>query len=230
MDVEITKNLPQKDNSDLYIIDNRDCAVHEYLKRKKILLLDNFGEDSKNFPTFYSIPNPKLEFDKIKENILISSSIHFFDTTDISLNSILIYAGNLGSKESEILDAFFLKSYGNYEIIRIGGAKPNSNIKYHTRLSRLSFYSELKRSSIFVSYFGQGVLEAAFLKKNIILYSISDYHNTLSKHFSLHYPSKNIGYIDSLKIPKLNPISNQIELKKNGYQNLIHLIQTILKS
>ena len=81
-----------------------------------------------------------------------------------------------------------------------------------------------------MSYFGQGVLEAAFLKKNIILYSISDYHNTLSKHFSLLYPSKNIGYIDSLKIPKLNPISNQIELKKNGYQNLIHLIQTILKS
>jgi spore coat polysaccharide biosynthesis protein SpsF len=230
LDVEITKILPQKDNSDLYIIDNRDCVIHEYLKRKKILLLDNFGEDSKNFPTFYSIPNPKLDFDKIKENILISSSIHFFDTTDISLNSILIYAGNLGSKESEILDAFFLKSYGNYEIIRIGGAKPNSNIKYHTRLSRLSFYSELKRSSIFVSYFGQGVLEAAFLKKNIILYSISDYHNTLSKHFSLLYPSKNIGYIDSLEIPQVNPISNQIELEKNGYQNLIHLIQTILKS
>jgi len=229
-DVEITKNFSHDDNSDLYIIDNRDCVIHKYLKRKKILLLDNFGEDSKNFPTFYSIPNPKLDFDKIKENVLIPSSLLFFDKTHISSNSILIYAGNLGSKESETLDTFFLKSYSNYEIIRIGGTKPISNIKYYPRLSRLSFYSELARASIFVSYFGQGVLEAAVLRKNIFLYSISDYHNTLSKHFSLFYPSKNIGYIDSLEIPQLNPISNQIELKKNGYQNLIHLIQTILKS
>lgn len=229
-DVEITKNFSHEDNSDLYIIDNRDIVVHEYIKRKKILLLDNFGEDSKNFPTFYSIPNPKLDFDKIKENVLIPSSILFFENTRISSNSILIYAGNLGSKESEALDAFFIKSYSNYEIIRIGGTKPINNIKYHPRLSRLSFYSELARSSIFVSYFGQGVLEASVLRKNIFLYSISDYHNTLSKHFSLLYPSKNIGYIDSLEKPQFNPMPNQIELKKNGYQNLIHLIQTILKS
>jgi spore coat polysaccharide biosynthesis protein SpsF len=229
-DVEISKNLSQVETADLYIIDNRDCLVQEIIKNKKVILLDNFGEDNKNFPTFYSIPNPKLDNNLIKENILIPSSIHFFDKSEINPNSILIYAGNLGSKESKIIDTFFLKSYGNEEIIRIGGTEPKSAINYYPRLSRLSFYSELMRASVFVSYFGQGVLEAAFLKKNIFLYSISDYHHTLSEHFGLLYPSKNLGYIDSLQLPQSNQVPDHIEFKKNGYQNLIHLIQTILKS
>jgi len=229
-EVEITKSFSPEITSDLYIFDNRDCIVNETLRKRKILLLDNFGKDSSDYPTFYSIPNPKLDFDVIKDNLLIPSSIHFFDNNETIRNSILIYAGNLGSKDSVALDTFFLNTYGNYEISRIGGTEPISTIKYYPRLSRLSFYSELIRASIFVSYFGQGVLEAAVLKKNIILYSISDYHNTLSNHFGLLYPSINIGYLDSLELPPINPIPSQILLKKNGYQNLIHLILTILKS
>jgi spore coat polysaccharide biosynthesis protein SpsF len=229
-EVEIRKNISHENTSDLYVFDNRDCIVNESLRRKKILLLDNFGEDSNNFHTFYSIPNPKLDYDIIKDNILVPNGIFFFDEYEVNTNSILIYAGNLGSEDSEALDTFFSKNYCNYEITRIGGTEPISAIKFHPRLSRLSFFSELRKASIFVSYFGQGVLEAAVLKKDIILYSISDYHNTLSNHFGLIYPSINIGYPDSLEVPPINPIPSQIVLKKNGYQNLIHLIQTILKS
>jgi spore coat polysaccharide biosynthesis protein SpsF len=231
-DVEISKASPSELNSDLFIIDQRDEEVPEILKHKKILLLDNFGVDHNKYPTFYSLPNPKLKMNRIKEHILIPKSISLIPKMkESNPKTLLIYAGNLDFQSCEILDSYFLKYYGNYEITRIGGAIPVSkSIFWISRLPRSTFYLKLGTSSIFASYFGQGVLEAAYLNKELILFSISDYHNTLSEYFEEYYSLTNIGYINSLKEPILKKISQNLELQPTGYEILIQLIHTLIYS
>ncbi len=231
-EVEISKKIPTEINADLYIFDQRDDSIPEVLKQKKILLLDNFGEDHNKYPTFYSLPNSKLKMNRIKEHILIPKSISLVpEYSESTSKTLLIYAGTLDSPSCENLDSYFLKYFSNYEITRIGGTVPRSkSILWISRLPRSSFYLKLGKSTIFASYFGQGILEAAYLNKELILFSISEYHNILSEYFQDYYSLTNIGFVYSLKEPVLNKIKNDIQLEPNGYEILIHLIHTLIYS
>lgn len=66
------------------------------------------------------------------------------------------------------------------------------------RLPRQKFLQELKRKEKFVGYFGQSLLEALLLKKEVEVFAISHYHANLSKSFMQRWnaSSMNALYLD----------------------------------
>lgn len=66
------------------------------------------------------------------------------------------------------------------------------------RLPRQKFLHELRRKKKFVGYFGQSMLEALLLKKEVDIYPISGYHARLSKSFIQRWNASSLNalYLD----------------------------------
>jgi spore coat polysaccharide biosynthesis protein SpsF len=228
-EVIFSDKKPYSNNSNLYIIDSRDINIPEEIKQNKILLIDNFGNDCNDYSNFYSLPNPQYSTDFIKDNILFSSIIDTFkDEINKYENKILIYAGILNEEYSDNLDNFCIQNFPKYDIIRIGGSPSKLNIQWIKRLSKKSFLKELSSSNAFISYFGQGVMEALYLQKKIYIYSISDYHESLSNHLLKTSPVINLGNIQNLNIKEEININKKVLFTNNGYSNLLKLILDLL--
>ena len=230
-EVIFTDKLPYSNNSDLYIIDSRDIKIPKELKQNKILLIDNFGEDCKNYQNFYSLPNPNYTTDLIKDNILYPALITIFrEKINNFEKKILIYSGSLNEEHSDILDKFCTHQFPNIKIIRIGGSPSKLNIQWIKRLSKKSFLLELNSSSAFISYFGQGVMEALYLQKKIYIYSISDYHEALSANLMKSAPIINLGKIKNLRINEEIYYNKNLNISNTGYSKLLKLVLNLLSN
>ena len=120
-DVIFLDSAPYSNNSDFYIIDSRDISIPESIPKDKVLLLDNFGNQSLEAKNFYSLPHPSYNIESVKDNILYPAIIDITKTSPEIEEKILIYAGTLLEKESDELDSFCYKYFPNIKIIRIGG-------------------------------------------------------------------------------------------------------------
>ena len=228
-EVIFSDQYPFCNNSDLYIVDSRDTNIPAEIKHNKILLIDNFGKNCSEYPTFYALPNPEYSTELIKDNILFPAIIdNFGDEKDKLKNKILIYAGSLNEKDSDTLDNFCYHQFPSFDIFRVGGSPSKLNIRWVKRLFKRNFLNELASSNAFISYFGQGLMEALYFQKKVYIYSISDYHEILSKNILKSAPIYNIGTINNLKFNEDNNINRIINFTNNGYSNLVKLIIEIL--
>ncbi len=232
--VQMDSVLDEENEYDLYIIDSRDKLVPDSIRNKKIILIDNFGSDRYSNIHFDTLPNMLNDFEESIQNTLIPQ--HFFEKKDpIITNKVFCYAGNLSFRESYKLDLFLCKQFqsSNYEIIRVGGShrkKKNLSIKIYSKLNKTEYLRFLNESEFFISYFGQSIMEATYLEKKIILFSISDYHDELAFHF---VQNSNAMYAGDIRKQSLIYNANFLKftrpnvlgMKGHGYEKLIKLIE-----
>ncbi len=233
-DVSLSPDLHENENCDLTIFDYRDLQVPEKMRSQKLLLIDNFGPDRNLYSTFDVLPHPKLDFQESLKNILFPSLISYYKEYPSESKNIVTYAGGRDKKESFALDEFLYGIFGSkYNYIRVGGdANSAFPVEVIFRLSRKEFLGYLGNCAFFCTYFGQSLMEAAYLQKKTLIYSISDYHTELGKFFS---ENSGLAFIGSIH-QGLDKISaNSIEmpdviLENSGFHNLIGKIQEILNS
>ncbi|MCG9875371.1 MAG: hypothetical protein MH321_11370 [Leptospiraceae bacterium] len=185
---------------DYFIIDSReDYSDAKFLQ--PILRIDELSKKRKNLISEEEyfrlgfvdlLPHPDSFGWSAKPQVLLSnfanqslSNIQILNSSNRikETNTLLCYAGNLNSECSKSLDDFLISKYSNNKIIRIGGSEPiTMKIHYEVRLTKRKWWNYLSKSDYFLSYFGQGLMEAMYLRKKLASYSIGDYHTMLSRH------------------------------------------------
>lgn len=223
-DVILSDSLPYFNDSDFYIIDSRDINIPESIPKGKVLLIDNFGNYSHEAKNFYSLPHPNYNIDSVKDNILYPAIIDISKSIINLEEKILVYAGNLPEKESDDLDSFCSTYFPSIKIIRIGGEPSKLKINWFKRLSKKEFLKELNSSISFISYFGQGIMEALYFQKKIYIYSISDYHEMLTLFLIKKFPIVNIGKIGTLNFNEKLHTKNTVTFSNNGFSSLVKII------
>lgn len=152
----------------------------------------------------------------------------------ISNSFLLCYAGSIhSSKELDFfLSSLLSKDKSLSQIVRVGGAPPVGNsIEFIPRVSRFQFQNLLASCSGFVSYFGQSLFEAVFLKKRICSYSISPIHSSLARFceqkFGIPFAGElSSGGLDSNTEPSVAFQS----VSGEGYSLLLREIEEFLHS
>ena len=218
--------LPE--SADLYIIDSRDAELPDSLIDKKVLILDGFQELKRDsHQVYYSLPHFSYPLEKIRNRILFSSLLESdFNEQEIQ-GRILVYAGNIPELQCRMLDRKLYESSLFSEIVRIGGSAPEmGSVKFFSRRTRFQFYSELKKSEFFLSYFGISLLEAVHLGKKIISYPLTEYHEMLSENISKEIKIHDFRNLNSQKFTE----HNRGVFGSQGYENLIKKIGEILKN
>jgi spore coat polysaccharide biosynthesis protein SpsF len=228
--------LDKVEGFDFYLIDARDKPIPEKLLNQKLILLDNFSKDRYFFPSFDTLPHMLNDFEDIIHTIILPYQIKNYKNIS-NAKKIFCYAGSIGFRETYILDRFLEKHFSfNYEILRVGGFKRKEKhtlVKNTPYLNKAEFLKSLAECEIFVSYFGQSVLEASYFGKKILLYSISDYHEELAYHF---VQNTNAMYAGNLQRNSLNEVANfekyirpiDFTIPIDGLEKLVAKIQDLM--
>ncbi|GBF40228.1 cytidylyltransferase domain-containing protein [Leptospira johnsonii] len=217
--------FPKDGEYDILLIDYRDIEVPISYRKTKVLLLDHFGKDKKNYNFWDLLPHPENDPNFNWEQILIPPNLISTATSEEKSPTkefeIFCYAGNLGEEESENLDQFLIQNSSKKKI-RIGGTPPQADgIEYFQRLSRVQYLQTLRSSEKFLGYFGQSVFEALFLKIPSATFSISPIHRELS-HVLEKY---NIPYTDLSSKTEFSLGTKTIG--ENGYKLLLDKIDSL---
>ena len=236
-EVICNSKLPDEKNFDLFIIDHRDMEIPNELKDKKILLIDHFGQDRYSYFPHDLLPHMFNEFEDVIQNSLFTFGIESYKENK-EKKRVLIYAGNLNFRSSFLLDRFAFTHFSDsgYEIIRVGGVprkKANFGIKTWSKTNKRDFLKLLSESEFFISYYGQSVMDASFLNKKILLYSISDYHEKLALHFSKNSEAVYVGNVITKNMNLTASYQKflrkvNLNLKNEGFNILKQKIQSLL--
>ncbi|MBL8022343.1 MAG: hypothetical protein JNM27_21885 [Leptospirales bacterium] len=158
----------------LTVFDARD--VDPQIATGRVIALDNRHPNRRTMDSrvvFHdTIPHPDVSMTVAMQNCLVDPE--FCDQASNGRRA-LIYAGSWHG-DPPGLD--ILASLG-YELVQVGGQK-NPRVTWHERLSPVDFRQEMCRSSLVFTYFGMTALQAMYLKKQVILFSIGDVHDRLS--------------------------------------------------
>ncbi|MDX1959183.1 MAG: hypothetical protein SFU98_11460 [Leptospiraceae bacterium] len=206
--------------SDLYIFDIRDMTIPHSLEKKSILL-DNFNSVNTIAKRYYSLPyvNSSINYRPI-----LSKLLNLYQKVESDL--VLVYSGNLSSEDSKKIDNWIIKNnFSN--VLRIGGTEPNSNlIQWKQRVFRGEYFNLLSQAKYFITYFGQSVLEAKYLGTKVYQFSISEYHEKLSKNFQSNENEYlgGIAEIENWKLEKNFEEKKKIQLDTSGYERLLNFI------
>jgi len=172
------------------ILDNRDFNFPEQIllekEKFKLIALDNRGEGRKQADVIIdSIPHFNMTNYELKEalkNSLIHPYLFEIHRYFMSTNRNTKIENQITVLNNAKEYSFFLKKIKNkYAKKKILLQLPNHINK---RLSSEVFIQKLINAEIVVTYFGQTMLDALYLKKKIYLYPISSYHLKLSKWFA----------------------------------------------
>ncbi|TGK58224.1 spore coat biosynthesis protein F [Leptospira wolffii] len=180
------REFPKDGEYEILLIDHRDIEIPFEYKRTKVLLLDHFGKDRKNYPHWDVLPHPENESDFDWNRILLPPALfssEFRTGQESKKYDLFCYSGSLGEAETQKLDSFFRTYFSGKKVLRVGGQTPekDANIEYASRLSRPEYLNALASSRSFLGYFGQSLFEALYLKIPSATFSISPVHESLSK-------------------------------------------------
>jgi spore coat polysaccharide biosynthesis protein SpsF len=138
---------------------------------------------------------------------------------------ILCYAGNLSKDFSYILDQFLLQNFPSYGICRIGGAPPEEeSIRFSSRISKWEWWNQLNSCESFLSYFGQGLMEAILLNKKVASYSISSYHSKLSIYLEKEWDIPHIGSVEQ-RLSYKNFNKSKISISNNAISKVLQWLK-----
>jgi len=218
----------EKPELDLEILDYRDKELPESFLTEKWIKIDNFGTKQGKEIFFYSLPHPSLKPVEYNENFFGSLSLELVKyTPSFKKKGVCIYAGGLDEEACVYLDKWTSENFPNSEILRIGGqASKLKNVVYKPRLTPYDFFSSLKNSEIFITYFGQSLFEALYLNTPCLTYSISSYHEELSY---LAKDTFHVPYLGNVLLENFKTYPNDFNFinpsfQAEGYKKLIELI------
>lgn len=235
------KNPINENPPDLVIFDARD---YEIKTSSKVLYLDN---NSSTIETRLDIlPNIRNEEWFTTKSILVSSRL--FDDkicqTDRSIPSIqniqsvrnnrspniVVYTGNIIGAYSEKISIYLKEHFADIRIIHVGKYSFHADI-HHTRISKLDWYDLLRNADFVLTYFGQTLLEAIYLKKPVASFSISPTHEELSElmeeKMGIPFWGNPMNELDWKARKKEFTISRE-EIHGNGTERILEKIKGIL--
>ncbi|MCE9501096.1 MAG: hypothetical protein K8R21_11460, partial [Leptospira sp.] len=201
------------------------------IRNENILLIDNFGTDRNAFPHHDVLPNPETDFLETLENTLLPSLIDLY-AQEKDEKIVTIYSGNLTPEYTRVIDKIIAENFGkNFRLIRIGNADSDQEIEVRNRVFRKEYFELLGKSEFFISYFGQSVMEALYMQKKIVLFSISDYHEKLAEFLSEKTGIFHIGNILNAKLQcKIDPEKikkPEIIIRNRGFTILLEKIRNL---
>lgn len=181
--------------------DVRELKIEEEITRcyAPVVFLDYAGKQ-KQEKFFYvnTLPHPTMNIQEYK------TALRYF-ITDIPL-----YAARTKSGKISLQRKINIKTKYNYNTIYQIPLKTNTK-----RLRRKEFIGLLQNKKQLVAYFGQSALEGLLLQKDVTLYSISQYHATLSKSFARRWNASGM---------------NLLYLDNRGSERLLNLVEKIWQS
>ncbi len=234
------KNILVECNSDFssqydgYIYDSREIVG----KKSPALYIDFMAEKSLNSNYIYFLPHHELTDPKTENVSFYTSPLLDYYRNRVSQNGTwLVYVGSLNHEECESLDRFLIERLtSNWQIQnihRIGGAPPSSNfekrIKHSVRVTKIGFYRLLADSEGLVSYFGQSIMESIYLKKNTVLFGMTEVHKSLGNFFSQLAKIDYIGEPFNFQIPNGYLQKSSLVLKRDAQNQIFHWLESIKK-
>jgi spore coat polysaccharide biosynthesis protein SpsF len=161
----------------------------------------------------------------LNNNVNLSSKIN--ETLEIFQQKkyILCYAGNLSKDFTYILDQFLVQNFPSYGICRIGGAPPKEGIiRFSSRISKREWWKQLNSCESFLSYFGQGLMEAILLNKKVASYSIGSYHSKLSIYLEKEWDIPFLGSVEQ-KLSYKNFQKSKISISNNAISKVLQWLK-----
>ncbi|WCL49654.1 cytidylyltransferase domain-containing protein [Leptospira sp. GIMC2001] len=169
---------------DIVIFDKRDIDITNRMQCP-VLYIDSNRSNRSKYPESHIdiLPNTIHSGNLDDFNILISSYVNhtpYFNSLKKKKKwELLIYAGNLDYNSSTILDRSVVELFPPEHIYRIGGMDTGL-VPWKARVTKSEWWLLLRSTKKFLSYFGQGVMEAIALDLEVATYSISKTHRELS--------------------------------------------------
>ncbi|GBF51166.1 hypothetical protein LPTSP4_26980 [Leptospira ryugenii] len=218
-------NSLEESEFDAYIYDARECDI----PKKPALAIDHLGKLDADVEKVFFLPHPELrEMPNDTISFYTSPLLYTFQSMKEQNNHILVYAGSLAQDQSLLLDKFVIERVlplsKEAAIIRIGGAQPKaSEILYYPRIEKSVFYEYLNSASLFITYYGIGMLESLFLKKRTLLYGIGPVHDRLGIFFSKQYAVPYLGNVEHLNFERqmLNERNPNIKIEITAQEKII---------
>lgn len=198
----------------LLSIDNNNISDPE-IKHVKFLLHPEFLNQKNSELSFYSSPIIELQKSKTSKP-----------------GQWLVYLGSLEKSISDDVDAMLLEhvknKWGAMTLIRVGGAKPiTKEILYYPRLTKYEYYEILGESEGFLSYFGQSIMEALYLRKRTVLFGMSEIHKKLGQFLASEYNLVYIGEPGRFGIPSMIPTMSTQDISRNAQNQILEWLKTI---
>lgn len=117
---------------------------------------------------------------------------------EIQKPSLLIYMGSLPKKAQEIIELVLINYFQEWEVFCIGNLS-SKRIPFSNRLTKTQWKEKLQTSTHFLSYFGQGLIEAIYWGLEVATFSISSYHAILSQWMEETYKVPYWGELEKLE-------------------------------
>jgi spore coat polysaccharide biosynthesis protein SpsF len=240
-----TDSLKVNSNTNLVLFDARDYQIQS---GAPVLYLDNnLFVNSNDEHSLEILPNTKSNRWFVHKEFIASSRLdkdlisrqsmsnHFplekpeSNVNEVEISKILLYTGDIDSISIKNLELAIDMVYPGASVIQVG--KNSCSLGMHfNRLPKKIWYEMMRESDCVISYFGQTVLEACILNKRVVTYSISDYHESLSKllETNLKIPYwGNPSVISSWMDSKKDKASNSMKISGNATAAVLKKIKNI---
>ncbi len=214
---------------DGFIVDAREREPNGF----PALLIDSLLPPKEETIHINLLPHPEGSEREPKDlSFYCSPMIELFKDQSTIPGQWMIYVGSLNSEICTQLDQFLLMTVSaKWEVkqwIRVGGTIPKSNlIQYFPRLTKYEYLELLSRSEGFLSYFGQSVMESIYLKKNTVLFGMTEIHKKLGEYLANLADLTYIGEPDHLYIDGKSLSLSSIKLNRNGHLKIIKWAETL---
>lgn len=201
------ENKKKLNGAEILVCDIRDYTLTEEVLNlyKLVIFLDNRNKNrnsNKNYVYADTLPHYNMTIHEYKNSLRYFLADEYF------------FSGVLSRKKSGKI--FVEKNFSSVVKYRRQGNNrrlgkqnmlqlPLSFVGYTLRLPKKKFLQKLETKQNFVGYFGQSMLEALLLQKNVFLYPVSKYHAKLSHSFARRWNASkmNLLYLDNKGIERL---------------------------
>lgn len=221
-----TKHQP---DADAFILDARETLP----KDETVFLIDNLEYKNRKNPYLFLLPHPSVEWkDKNHFSFYTSPLIDSYRNEKEVVGDWLVYAGALDEVFSDSLDLYLKEvlspKWGINHITRVGGTNPKlPNIRYYPRLTKTDYMKCISKSEGFISYFGQSVLEAIYLKKKVGVFGMTEIHKELGMFLSKKIEIPYLGEPKNWFLPPDTCLSSPIRLDRNAQNVILNWLKTL---
>ncbi len=216
-------------DADVFILDARETVPQD----ETVFLIDNLEYKNRKNPYLFLLPHPSVEWkDKNHFSFYTSPLIDSYRDEDEVAGDWFVYAGSLDEVFSDSLDRYLTEvlspEWGINHITRVGGTKPKlMNIRYYPRLTKTDYMKRISKSEGFISYFGQSVFEAIYLKKKVAVFGMTEIHKELGMFLSKKIEIPYLGEPKKWIHPPDTCPSSRLKLDRNAQNVILNWLKTL---
>jgi len=215
--------------ADISILDARETIP----KDEATFLIDNLEYKNRKNPYVFLLPHPEMEWkNKNYFSFYTSPLIDTYRDAESISGNWFAYVGSLKEGDCDSLDRYLVDilspTWKMNNIIRVGGTKPKTPlIQYYPRLTKMNYLKHISEAEGFISYFGQSVLEAVYLKKKVAVFGMTEIHKELGMFLSQKIEIPYLGEPNDWIHPPDTCLSSQLTLERNAQNTILNWLKTL---